>query len=166
MSELESESSIQQPHEVGITVLSAVGLLILIPINYQLASYWFWVFLLLFLFWFVIGFPPTEGDHNCIEIKCRYKIHELKENLSKAKFEVITLILLVRPILIIGENLFPSAEIPWTMDPLTVLVLGPLIEELYFLGILQDYWNYQSLIMGRRTYQKYGIVNNTQISRA
>ena len=139
MREPESGNENRQSHEVGIAVLSAVGLLILIPMNYYFASRWFGFFLLFFFVWFAVGFPPTtKGDHHCIEIKGRYRISELIEDLSKTKYIIIGLVLLVRPILIVGEYYFPPAEISMNAGLLEMLVLGPLIEEFYFRGILQE----------------------------
>ena len=83
--------------------------------------------------------PPTmEEGRNCIEIGIRHKIQELKEDLSNAKIEIIVLVLVVRPILIFGELLYPSAETSWTLDPLMILVIGPIFEEFYWRGILQE----------------------------
>jgi membrane protease YdiL (CAAX protease family) len=139
MNEQEPERSTRQPHEVGITLLSAIGLLVLIPFDYTLASYWFFIFFFIFFLWYAIGFPPTtKGDHTCINVKSRYRLSELLEDLSKTKFEIVALIFLVRPLLIIGEYYFTPAEVPWTMDPLMVLVIGPVLEEFYFRGILQE----------------------------
>lgn len=139
MQESDSERSIRQPYEVGVTILSAIGLVVLIPYNYTLARYWFFAFFFLFFLWYSIGFPPTtKGDYHCIEVKSRYRLRELIEDLSETKFEILALVLIVRPVLIVGEYCFPPFEVPWTMDPLQVLVIGPVLEEFYFRGILQE----------------------------
>ena len=94
MQESDSERSIRQPYEVGVTILSAIGLVVLIPYNYTLARYWFFAFFFLFFLWYSIGFPPTtKGDYHCIEVKSRYRLRELIEDLSETKFEILALVL-------------------------------------------------------------------------
>lgn len=132
-----------RPHEAKVALVLVIVLVFLIPLYFKWAGYWLLMSVFLFFFWGTIGIPPsTKGEHNCIDIGFRYRLSELKEDLSKTKFEILALIFLVRPLLIIGEYYFPPAEVPWTMNPLNVLVIGPILEEFYFRGILQERLNW------------------------
>ena len=153
---LESLVTKSQPHEVRLAVASAIGLVILVPLNLNRAGDWFFGSIFVFFLWATIGFPPTtKGEENCIDIGFRYKISELREDLSKTKFEILGLVLILRPMLILVEEFFQLNE-PSTSNPLLLLVIGPLLEEFYFRGIIQER-------LGWFISQKYAIVLSSAI---
>jgi membrane protease YdiL (CAAX protease family) len=127
-------------NEIVFALVSGIELLFLLPLNLCLATFWFYGSLILFFFWATLGISPTtKGDHNCIDVGFRYKFHELKEDLSKTKFEIVSVVFLVRPAtFLIEEFILPTVETPFTFDPFLLLVYGPLLEEFYFRGILQE----------------------------
>lgn len=134
----------KRPHEIKVAILSAVGLVLLLPLNTTLTILWLYGSLFLFLFWVIVGIPPTtKGDHYCLHIGFRYRFHELKEDLSKTKYKILVLVLLIVPLtFLIEEYILPTAETPSTMNPFLILVFGPLLEEFYFRGILQERLNW------------------------
>ncbi|MHA2082044.1 MAG: CPBP family intramembrane glutamic endopeptidase [Candidatus Thorarchaeota archaeon] len=135
-----------QPHEVRIAAVSVIVLIVLIPFDLSRAGDWFFGSVLLFFFWATIGFPPTvtrttessiEAKDTCIYIGFRYKIKELKEDLTKVKLEILGLVFLLRPLLIMVDEFFRLSE-PSASNPMLLLVVGPLLEEFYYRGILQE----------------------------
>ena len=143
----------ERPNEVTIAILSAVGIVLLLPLNVHLTILWLYGSLFIFFFWAIIGIPPTtKGNHNCIDIGFRYRLHELREDLSKTKYEIVALVFLIVPLtFLVEEFILPTAETPFTTSPFLILVFGPLLEEFYFRGILQER-------LGWAMSEKYAII--------
>ncbi|MHA2321887.1 MAG: CPBP family intramembrane glutamic endopeptidase [Candidatus Thorarchaeota archaeon] len=141
-----------RPHETEIAVASVVVLSLLIPLQFTWAGHWLFLSVFLFFLWGTIGIPPTtKGEHNCIDIGFRYRLSELKEDLSKTKFEILGLVFVVRPLLIVVETYLQLNEPLPIRSPLLLLVIGPLLEEFYFRGVVQERLEW---IIG----QRYAIV--------
>lgn len=128
-----------KPHETEVVIISMIILLLLIPLNFTWAGHWLFLSVLLFFFWGTLGIPPTtKGEHNCIDIGFRYRLSELREDLSKTKFEKLDLVFVFRPLLIVLETYLQLNESLPIGSPMILLVIGPLLEEFYFRGVVQE----------------------------
>jgi membrane protease YdiL (CAAX protease family) len=138
-----------RPNEAEATMASVVVLTLLIPLQLTWAGHWLFLSVFLFIFWGTLGIPPTtRGEHTCIDIGFRYRLSELREDLSKTKFEILGLVFVVRPLLIVVETHLQLSEPLPIGSPMILLVLGPLLEEFYFRGVVQERLEW---IIGQRT---------------
>jgi membrane protease YdiL (CAAX protease family) len=140
------------PHETEVAVTSVVVLSLLILLQFTWAGHWLLLSVFLFFFWGTMGIPPTtKGEHNCIDIGFRYRLSEIREDISRAKFEILGLVFVVRPLLIVIETHLQLNEPLPIGSPMMLLMIGPLLEEFYFRGVVQERLEW---IIG----QRYAIV--------